>query len=87
MILANAVTVAVTSYVLFRSQRWWPMVSVSFQLTSLLMMGMPVIDPHIRPFAYTAASIAFDYLNLMVIAVGAVMEGRNAASKVNGRPV
>ena len=80
VVFANAETLAVALYVLWKSSRWWPIFSVAFQAISLLFYLVPLLDQALRAQAYYFSSIGFDYLNLAAIAVGTLLEGPKALS-------
>lgn len=83
--LANFETFAVAVVVLFRSRRWWPIPSAAFQGTSLCLYLAPLVQPLIRASAYHASSVAFDYLNLLAITLGIILEASRPSGH-KGRP-
>lgn len=60
--------------ILLNGRRWWPTFASAGAILSLMMFALPVIDPVLRSRAYYFASIASDYVMLLSIGVGVVVE-------------
>lgn len=62
------------------SSRWWPLWAAAFYLLAVIMLVINVLDPTIRPYAYYVGEQMWDYLGLMAIFLGVLIEGRRDVS-------
>jgi hypothetical protein len=59
-----------------KSSRWWPLWAAAFNILAVFMLVISAIDPKIRPYAYFVGEEMWDYLVLMALLFGALIEGR-----------
>ncbi len=60
----------------FKSSRWWPLWAAAFQLLAVAMLIINALDPAVRPYAYYVGELIWDYLGLMALLVGTILECR-----------
>ncbi len=60
------------------SSRWWPLWAAAFHLLAVIMLVVNALDPAIRPYAYYVGEQIWDYLGLIALLIGALLEGRRA---------
>lgn len=58
------------------SSRWWPLWAAAFHLLAVLMLVINALDPAIRPYADYVGEQLWDYLGLIALLLGALIEGR-----------
>jgi hypothetical protein len=67
-------------YLALTSSRWWPLCAAAFNALAVIMLLISALDPSIRPYAYFVGEQIWDYLVLMALLFGALIEGPRASA-------
>lgn len=76
LLLVDAVLLFVLCVVALRSDRYWPLVAASFQLTTILFHIARSSAAFVVPAAYADAIVFWGYLVAVALAVGTLVEAK-----------
>ena len=72
--LLDLLLLALLFTVALRSDRWWPLAAVAFQLVAVAARLAPLVDPWTRSLAAYVGVVGWDYLTLTSLAFGTALE-------------
>jgi hypothetical protein len=59
-----------------KSSRWWPLWAAAFHLLAVITLLIDALDTVVRPYAYYVGEQIWDYMGLMALLLGSLVEGR-----------
>ena len=85
-ILLDMLLVSLLLWIALRSDRWWPLAAVAFQLVAALARLAPVLDLGTRSLAAYVGVIGWDYMTLAALVAGTALEARHTKTHLAHAP-